>query len=237
MSYTIGVCDDDREFVRSMSKLCADVMEKIKVTYVLKTYYSEEDVLKDIAQGAKIDLLFLDILLGHRNGIDLAMLLKERGEEISVVLMTVDSSFLLAGYSVQPIYFLMKPIEEAELEKAIRIDLKQRSWTKNIFIKCDRKQIPVPIESISYLEVTDHMTIVHTKACDYVSRTPLAELINELPQNCFARCHNSFAVNLARVTLLSRTQGVVLDCRVTLPIGRKYYDSLRKKFMEFMSPY
>ena len=236
-TYVIGICDDDREFVRQMSRLCTGIMEKLKVTYVLRTFYCEAEVLRYIAQGEKLDLLFLDIKLGRKNGIDLAMMLRERGEDISVVLMTVDSSYLLAGYTVQPTYFLMKPIDENELEKAIKIDLKRRMWTKNIFIKCERKQIPVPVESILYLEVIDHLTTVHTRSYDYVSRTTFTELIDELPKSCFARCHNSFAVNLARVTHFSRARGVVLDCRVTLPIGRKYYGSLRKSFIEFMNSY
>ena len=236
-SYTIGVCDDDREFARTMSRLCAETMDRLNVPYVLKTFYCEEEVLRYIAQGGKTDLLFLDIRLGRKNGIDLARMLKERGEQTSVVLMTVDSGFLLAGYSVQPIYFLLKPIDTAELEKAVKIDLKRRVQTRNIFIKCDRKQIPVPVESILYIEVIDHSTTVHTRTRDYVSRMTFTELVDTLPQSCFARCHNSFVVNLARVTHFSRAQGVVLDCRVTLPIGRKYFDSFRKSFIEFMNSY
>lgn len=235
--YVIGICDDDREFVRQMSRLCIKVMEKLKLPYVLKEYYCEQEVLRFIAQGGKLGLLFLDIRLGRKNGIDLARMLKERGEQTSVVLMSADSSFLLAGYAVQPIYFLLKPIDPAELEKSIKIDLKRRVQSRNVFIKCDRKQIPVPVESILYIEVIDHSTTVHTRLKDYVSRMTFTELVDSLPQSCFARCHNSFAVNLARVTQFSRAQGVVLDCRVTLPIGRKYFDSFRKSFIEFMNSY
>lgn len=235
--YTIAICDDDREFVWQMGKLCTNVMEKLKIKCVLRKYYSEHEVFQFIAQGGKLDLIFLDIRLGNKNGIDLARILKERGEEISIVLMTVDESFLLEGYSVQPTYFLMKPIVPDELDKAIRLDLKRRIWTKNVFIKCDRKQIPVPVESILYLEVMDHLTTVHTRKGDLVSRMKFTDLIDELPQSCFARCHNSFAVNLARVTHISRLEGVALDCRVTLPIGRKYYDSLRKSFIEYMNTF
>ncbi len=97
-NYIVGVCDDDAEFVRSMSRLCAETLERLKVKFVLKTFNCEEEVLRYIAQGGKTDLLFLDIRLGRKNGIDLAKMLCERGEQTSVVLMTVDSSFLLAGY-------------------------------------------------------------------------------------------------------------------------------------------
>lgn len=237
MTYNVAVCDDDREFARTMSRLCTGTMEKLRTPFVLKTFNCEEEILRYISQCGRIDLLFLDIRLGRKSGIDLAKILKERGEEISVGLMSVDSSFLLEGYSVQPIYFLMKPIDPAELEKAVKINLKRRMSTQNVFIKCDRKQIPVPVESIQYIEVIDHLTTVHTKTQDYVSRTTFTELIDGLPQSCFARYHNSFAVNLARVTHFSRAQGVVLDCRVTLPIGRKYFDNLKKRFIEYVNTY
>lgn len=140
--YTVGICDDDREFVRQMSRICINIMEKLKVPCVLKEYYCEQEILRFVAQGGKLDLLFLDIRLGSKNGIDLARILKERGEDISVVLMTVDDSFLLKGYTVQPIYFLMKPIDPTELEKAVRFDLKRRIWTKTSLSSATESRYP-----------------------------------------------------------------------------------------------
>ncbi len=235
--YTVGICDDSREFNKSMTALCEEVLTKLKLTYEIKNYFCEEDVIRDFARGGGTDLLFLDIMLGRKNGIDLAKKLKERGDETAVVLMTVDSSFLLEGYSVQPIYFIMKPVSAEEIERAIKIDMNRRIRSKSIYLKCDKKHVPIPVDSITYVEVIDHAITVHTRSQDYVTRMTFGELLHDLPQSRFARCHNSFAVNLARVSHFSRSQGVTLDCRVTLPIGRKYFTKFRQNFVDFIDMY
>ena len=235
--YTVAVCDDDREFNQSMVRMCRAVLDKTGIQYSLKSFFCEEDVMRDISHGGKTDLMFIDIRLGRKNGIDLARKLKERGEDTSVVLMTEDSSFLLAGYSVQPVYFLMKPIDPEELEKAFKADLKRRQQSMNIFIRCERKHVPIPVDSIIYVEIIDHAITIHTRTKDYTTRMTFSQLLDELPPSTFARCHNSYAVNLSRVSHFSRALGITLDNRVTLPIGRKYFDHFRQCFIQFIDTY
>lgn len=124
--YHITICDDNVSFVHSIAAQCEKVMEKLHVPCSIKSLYSFEDVLRDYAGGGRTDLLFLDIMLGRKNGIELAQELKRLGCDSFIVLMTTERSYLLAGYSVQPLYFLIKPIDTGELEKAIRLGLKQQ---------------------------------------------------------------------------------------------------------------
>ena len=235
--YTIGICDDDKEFVHHLSELCENVLNNMNIQYTLKQFYCEDDILRDISKGGNSDLLLLDIKLGKKNGIEFARKLKEQGNRTSIVLMTVDNSFLLEGYSVQPIYFLMKPIDIKELEKAIKTDLKRKVKDKNIFIKCECMQIPISIDSILYIEVIDHTVTVHTRTKDYSTRMTLTQLLDILPPSYFVRCHNSFAVNLARVSQFSRNHGIILDNRVSLPIGRKYFECFKENFINFINTY
>lgn len=232
--YTIAICDDNVSFAQAMAEQCKEVMQKLNIPYTIRLFYSFEDVLRDYSKGNKVDLMFLDIMLGRKNGIDLARRLKEYGYNTSVVLITVERSYLLAGYEVQPIYFLLKPIHMDELEKAIKLDLKRMAESKYIILKCDRKYVQIPVETILYIEVMDHDLTVHTRARDYSVRMTFSQILEELPPSQFARCHNSFAVNLAHVLHFSRAEGVVLDCRQTLPLGRKYFEEFRRSFIEYI---
>ncbi len=232
--YQIAVCDDNASFAQSMAAQCEKIMERLNMPASIRLFYSFEDVLRDYAKGGQIDLLFLDIILGQKNGIDLAQRLKDRGFSSPVVLMTIDRGYLLDGYTVQPLYFLVKPIDPEQLEKAIKLSLRRQAEMKTIILKCDRRYVQVPVESIQYIEVLNHDLTVHTRTQDYSVRMTFSQILEELPSSRFVRCHNSYAVNLARVLRFSRAEGVTLDCRVTLPLGRKYFDEFRRSFVEFI---
>lgn len=232
--YNIAVCDDNINFAQSMAAQCKKVMNKLNMSSSIKVFFSYEEVVRDYARGGRPDLLFLDILLGRKNGIDLARRLRDQGYDSSIILMSADRSFLLDGYSVQPVYFLVKPIDSAELEKGIKLYLKHQAEAKKIILKCGTSYVQVPLESILYIEVLNHDLTVHTRGKNYSVRMPFVRFLEELPSSRFARCHKSYAVNLAHVSHFSRTEGLTLDCRVKLPLGRKYFDEFQSHFMKFI---
>ena len=232
--YNIVICDDNIIFSQSLEAQCGEVMSKLNIPFSVRRVYSYEEMLRDYAKGGRADLLLVSIVLGHKSGLDLVRKLKERGCTSSVVLMAADQSYLLEGYSVQPVYFLMKPVDPSELERAIKLDLKRQAEMKSIVLKCGNRFIPVPIESIQYIEAVDHELLVHTRTKDYSVRMTFSQIMDELPPLQFSRCHNSYVVNLARVSSFSRGDGVALDCRVKLPLGRKHFDNFRRCFIEYM---
>ena len=229
--YSIAVCDDNREFTQSLLKICGEILTAMNISCRLTGFYSAQEVLAACDKGEMPDLLILDIRLGQKNGIDLARRLRAREEEISIILMSADSSYLLDGYSVQPIYFLLKPISRDELSKAISVDLKRRLRNESITIRCGHSPVQVSVRGILYLEVMDHSITLHTVSGDYTTRASLSQILELLPPGEFARCHNSYAVNLSRVSGLSRGAGVTLDGHIRLPIGRKYYREFQPLFI------
>ena len=119
------------------------------------------------------------------------------------------------------------------IEEAINPGLERTEESENIILRYNRRDVQIPVDSILYMEVLNHALTVHTWAKDYTVRMTFSQILGELPSSRFARCHNSYAVNLARISHFSRTGGVTLDCRVTLPLGRKYFNEFRGRFIEF----
>lgn len=233
--YSIAVCDDDKDFAHMLLKTCGEIMSELGIPCRRNTYYSADDVLYACSRNVNIDLLILDIKLAEKNGIDLARELRERGINISIILISSDSSYLLDGYTVQPIYFLLKPFTREQLSKAISVDLRRRMRNKTITVKCEKKQVKIVSDSIYYLEVMDHTITIHTRSGEYATHSTLKQFLDMLPADQFCRCHNSYAVNLSFVSNISRTDGVALECSVKVPIGRKYYDELQQSFIKYVN--
>ena len=120
-----------------------------------------------------------------------------------------------------------------QYEKVMNPDLKRPAESKNIILKYNCKYAQIPVDSILYLEVLNHNLTVHTILKDYTVRMTFSQIFEKLPPSRFARCHKSYAVNLARISHFSRTEGVTLDCHVTLPLGKKYFDEFWCRFAEF----
>lgn len=215
--------------------MCETILTDKEIPCQLELCHSTDEVLDNYMQGNPADLLILDIMLGEENGIAFARQLREHGDDTSIILISSSDSFLLDGYSVQPVYFLLKPFSREDLEKAILTDLERKRRNKKIMIKCDQKQVLLPLDSILYVEVMDHALTIYTHSGNYITRSTLVQLLEMLPANQFCRCHNSYAVNLARVTSLSRSSGITLDCSITLPVGRKYYEQFQQNFIHFIN--
>ncbi len=233
--YSIAVCDDDKDFAHMLLKTCGEIMTELGIPCRRNTYYSADEVLRAYQRSTSIDLLILDIKLAEKNGIELAKELRECGINVSIILISSDSSYLLDGYTVQPIYFLMKPFTRDQLSKAISVDLKRRMRNKTITVKCEKKQVKILSDSIYYLEVMDHTITIHTRSGDYVTHSTLKQFLDMLPADQFCRCHNSYAVNLSFVSNISRTAGASLECSVRVPVGRKYYDELQQSFIKYVN--
>lgn len=235
--YAIAICDDDKEFTEYLQELCSDMMHHMDISFQISLYYSVKELSIAFATGEKIDLLLLDIKLDEENGIEFARSLRQDGYDTSIVLMSSDDSYLLDGYTIQPVYFLLKPITYEKLEQAVQADLKQKMRNETITVKCGQQSISLAVESIIYLEVMDHTLTIHTRTEDYRTRLTMSQLLGMLPGQRFCRCHKSYAVHLASVQSISRTEGVTLGNMVRLPIGRKYYEAFQKCFIEFFHRY
>ena len=61
------------------------------------------------------DILLLDILMGQMNGMELARRLRQRRERLQILFITGTPDFVFAGYGVEAVSYLMKPVKEEEL--------------------------------------------------------------------------------------------------------------------------
>ena len=231
--YSITICDDDREFAFSLHGLCSKIMTASGVPFRISISCSLDELTHSFQNDKSVDLLILDIKFGERNGIDFARSLREQGYDTSIVLMSCDSSYLLEGYTVQPIYFLLKPVTREKLENAIAVDLERRRRSETVTVKCGQGLKALAVERIIYLEVMDHALTIHSRDGDVVSGLTLTQFLEMLPQDRFCRCHKSYAVHLGRIKSISRTDGIILESGQRIPVGRKYYEDLRHVMIEF----
>lgn len=206
-AYRIAICDDDDIIRENLCSLCSDILTNDSVEYRLEPFCSACELEKRLnAEGCPFDLLILDIQMDGMTGMELARSLREKGKRVSIIFVTACEDYLSDGYGVQPIHFLLKPVHREALASAIHTDLKLNYIPKTVVVHIGNK-------------------LVHLSLSDFEKQLPMGQ---------FARCHNSYLVNLDEVREIGRTE-ISLQSGETLPMGRSYYKAFQSAFVRYIN--
>ena len=112
MSYKIAICDDEPAHIEKIRNILLD--------YETINYSDPAALLKAVSEGARFDVLFLDIMMPQLDGISLARELREYDMDMLIVFITSKIEFIQAGYEVRAFRYLLKEQMEDGLPKIWR---------------------------------------------------------------------------------------------------------------------
>lgn len=234
--YRLAVCDDDPVLLSELSGMCASILEQKKMEYEITQFSSAAqlgDVLKIKADA--FDILLLDIQMKGKTGMQLAKTLRENGNRVSIIFVTGSEDYLLEGYSVQPVNYLLKPVSEDALKKALETDLQLSRKANYIFLKMGGKSVSLLADKIMYIESFNHSVTVFFPDGSVSYPLSLAAVQGELSSDPrFYRCHKSFIVNMDYVREISRS-GVLIGNGVQIPVGRSFLSAFQLAFVKYLN--
>ncbi len=232
-TYSIALCDDDESARRELSELCRDILAELNIENSITAFDSAER-LREALNGTRFDLLILDIQMKGMTGMELARELRRNNDRVSVIFISACDEYLREGYEVQPVHFLLKPVDRDALAGALRLDWRLNHSPRAISLCIGGRSIGLVLSDVDYIESLNHRIIVHTASGSAEYYSSLSKLEKQLPSGNFARCHNSFLVNLDRVREIRRTE-IMLKNGALLPVGRTYYKSFQSAFITFIN--
>ncbi|TSI07364.1 response regulator [Lysinibacillus sp. BW-2-10] len=77
--------------------------------------------------GQQLDVIFLDIEMPGKNGIQIAEQINEINEETKIVFVTAYEQYAIEAFRVHAMDYLLKPIDPARLKQSVEILMKRRS--------------------------------------------------------------------------------------------------------------
>ena len=234
--YRLAICEDDDSIRKELCSLCHEILIDKEIEHEIQDFSSAIDLEKKlIAESHPFDLLLLDIQMEGMTGMELARTLRKRGDRVSVIFVSGCEDYLVEGYEVQPVHFLLKPIRRDALENALRVDWELNHKSKSILLRVGSKNVSILLNQICYIESYNHDIIVHLEKNEEKTFSfSLSRLENQLPSDQFCRCHNSYLVNLAYVEEITRSS-LTLRGGSKIPIGRTYYKTLQQAFIQYMN--
>lgn len=235
MLKVILVDDDENDLSSLTTKLqrnCNDVQ-------IVARCKNVQEAVKSI-NALQPDIVFTDIEMPAISGLQLLDFFDLNNIQFELIFATSHSEFAVRAFQLSAMDYLVKPIDEELLAKAVdKVRKKQNyqpgkrvSLLKENLLDKQFKRIAIPYTGgVNFIDIADivclkadnvYTDITFIKAVPLTVTKSLKEFEKMLPVQQFFRCHRSYLVNLYEVKEYITAQGgeLVMKNGMTIPLAR-----------------
>lgn len=252
----IIICDDEKSIQALLQQKTARFFAEKNVPCEILSCSSGEEVLTLTEKGTAIDLLFLDIQMPGRNGMEIAQILRRQHKNILIIFVTALSEYVYEAFDVDALHYLVKPFDDERfhqvLDKAFRqyekqkeiAKLHQQMQTKHspktdeqtllraLLVKRGGVSTRVLLSDIIYAEVFNRKVILHTVNGDIEYYGKLTDL-SEQAGTDFYRTHRAYLVHLKYVEKYNATT-IWLEQGTAL-LSKKQFSGFVQQYMQYIN--
>lgn len=230
--YRIAICEDEPSEAVTLENMVYEVLAEVD-SEVSCTVYSDTAALWRALEGGEeeIHLILMDILMPGKNGMEFAEEMRAAGIKNGIAFITHSVDYILQGYDVQAIKYILKPIDREELKKAIFYDYYNHFLMKNFCVRQGGTMRTFQLKDLMYVENKTKKSAIYLKDDIILVSEKLLNLEIELRPHGIYRCHQSFLVNINNMTGLVRYEARLIDGR-TVPVSKAFYKSIQYEFLE-----
>lgn len=217
----IGICDDTAAARENLRLLC------------LKHFRLEEPEFFEFSTGdgavrwlkghpGALDLLFLDIEMPGRSGMEAAEAIRAFDREVLLAFVTGYTDYVYDGYAVGAVGYLVKPVSEEKLSSLLdraAAALEQRAPAVYT-LRNAQGMFKVPLREILYAASDRRQVTLTTSRGDYTFYGKLDDVAAQLGAG-FVRIHQRYLVNARAVSAVVGASVQVGEAR--LPISRSLH--------------
>lgn len=219
--------DDEPLGLKIISHYC----DQIDFITLEKTFTQQSEAIKYLKKYP-IDLIFLDIQMPNKNGIDFYKMLDN---DPIVIFTTAYSEYAVEGFNVNATDYLLKPFSEERFMTSVQKARNEFEFRKNqsiqthLMIRADYKLHRIEYEDILLIEGLDDYVQVHlSDKTKIVARLSMKGILEKLPKNNFIRVHRSFIIPIKKVKAIVNKNIQIED--FVIPIGDTFKEDVLKFF-------
>ena len=213
---------DDEAPARSELRFLLEQTGKIGTITEASSVRSAIEMLME----SRVDVVFLDISMPGASGLQLAEALHKLKNPPAIVFVTAYSDHAVEAFDVDAVDYLMKPVEEARLDRAIEKVMQRAKPVTDSKVTIERipvekggRKVLIPVDDIRFIMAKDDYSCIYTEAklCDFG----------------FFRVHRRYIVNLACVTDVETVPSGAIQLGITgvderVPVSRRRVVPLKK---------
>lgn len=231
--------DDEPDGIRTLKKMLEIHCPQVQVEDTCSNAVSAKQRITEVGP----DVIFLDIQMPGKNGLELVTELPVKNAEI--IFVTAHNEYMLQALQYSAADYLLKPVDEDRLIEAVqrvekRLEAgKKEEQTETLLHNLSKAGNPsemrlclptlkgfivLRLGDIIYCEAERSYTIFHLEGGKtVVVSKPLLEYDNLLKDTSFLRIHKSFLVNLIHVKEYQRGEGglVIMSNDTEIEVSRR----------------
>jgi len=227
----IGICDDEK----NIRDLISSKIKKVYPEVEIILFQSGEEVL---LSDDDIDILFLDIQMQGRNGIEIAKELRKNNSKIILIFVTAVKEYVFEAFDVCAFNYIVKPFDDVRfinvLSRAVnefnsfRLDEVENKY---VMINNRGTHTKVKLDDIIYAEVFNRKVVIHKKDEEIEYYGKMADL-EKVTGEDFFRTHRAYLINFKYVEKYDATT-VYMEKGDVLMSKQNYPEFVKK----YMNPY
>ena len=231
----IAICEDDKEQICANADLIQKWASSSKVDVNIDSFFCAEEFLLRWSEGQPYDLAIFDIKMRKITGMELAKIIRKTDQDLQIVFITGIVDYVLEGYDVSALNYLVKPYAQSQLyktlDKARAIFTQKEAGT--ILVSQEDRLIRIPYKEILYMEIRGHYFDIYTHSMgNFRTKKQMSDMLSLLDKHLFIRCHRSYIVNIAHVTSLAH-QEIRLKTGQFVPLSLPNVQPVTQLFLEY----
>lgn len=229
----IAICDDNLPDCKALTILLGMACTKLGLTARTDTFSCGEDFLA-AHRLSPYDIVFMDIYMNGINGTDTMRNAMSLGH-CKFIFTTVSSEYALEAFALQAVHYLLKPLKEEAVTEAIKrcLPMPPPEEGRILHIKTTQGNMPILMDSISYIESMNKICYIHTKKSRFCSYTSLNALYELLDATLFLRAQRSYIVNMHFIDSFYFDH-IVLHDGTEITLSRTNRSELKKQYQQFL---
>lgn len=228
----IAIVEDNKTEQEQLCELLRTYEKTHNCPMEITTYADGSEILA--AYPREVSLILMDIDMKEMNGIETARRIREFAPTVILVFITNMVQYALAGYEVEALDFLVKPLDDYKLAWEMERILKKIEESKPFYLLARDKYAVhhINADDILFVETAQRKLIIHTKTREISCSMTMHEVEKQLGPRHFFRIHTAFLVNMKYIRLVRENEVTVED--TLLPVSRYRKQDFRTAFATFM---
>lgn len=221
----IAIVEDDQKTSSEIIKLCERYFAEKGRKIFVQSFSDGMNFISDF--HGDFDIVLLDIDMPLMNGLATARKLRESDDRCAIIFITNLTQYVLKGYEVAALGYLLKPVSFDKLRKTLDQAVKtvDKTQKKTVVIRVENDVMVLNTDDIHYIEVMGHNLYIYTEDKTHTLKKTLVEFEKLLDGAGFARPNHSFLVNLKYVRSIVKNDVLISvgaeDIRINLSRNKK----------------
>lgn len=241
------IADDEPNLANDLRKRIMRLWPELEIVAVLHDGVAAQQSLL----SQKPDIAFLDIQMPGMNGLDVA---QAAPPTCRVVFVTAYDEHAVKAFEQAAIDYLLKPVSDERLARCVdRLrqhaspDYPDMLAQLTSLMQANTNPAPLrwlrvqqgqnvrllPVEEVCYFQSDEKYTAVVTREGEWLLRTPIKELIQQLDSSEFWQVHRGTVVNVRQIAAAHHDAGGKVTLRLRdrkemLPVSRSYAHLFRQ---------